>query len=592
MSTNLLELLKKHLTPDVVSNLAALIGESPQNTETALNTALPSLFVGLVNKSDNLQSLSGLINMLNEGGHDGGVLSNLGALSLGGDETRKLMTEGGNLLTPLFGDMVSGINDRVTTASGISHASSSSLLNFVTPLVMGLIGKSLTLEHIDDATGLAGLLSEQSGFLKSFTPEHAGFSAKPAHEPAGNVATGHVAESTPMPVNTDSQAQTPVDDAATSYFSETTAAISETVRHFGDKIEDATEDAVSYIKDVASDISKSVSDAANSVEESAESLVDDAPSYFEEKAQAATETMGQIVDKVEDVAEAALADGKRIAEGIGETASQFGSHIADESKEFAHSAAEVFDEGAGEGKKFLPWLLLGAALLLVFGLLKSCSTPETAPDTTVTEAPAVSPPPVATTPPAEPVVAAPPAQPEPPVAAPEPEQKPEPAKVEEPVAGKAAESSGDFFEKTLSTGYAIKAAKGGFESKLLNYIESDEVISKDLWFTMTDILFDTNKASIKKESATQISHVAEIMKAYPKVSIKVGGYTDNTGKAIANKTLSNHRAIAVKKAITKAGVEASRIDAEGYGSDHPVASNDTEEGRQQNRRIDVRVTAK
>ena len=174
-----------------------------------------------------------------------------------------------------------------------------------------------------------------------------------------------------------------------------------------------------------------------------------------------------------------------------------------------------------------------------------------------------------------------------PPATPEPSAPPaEPAKVE------VLATDSNFYEKTLSTGYAIKAAKDGLESKLVSFIESNEAINKDLWFTMDGIQFDTNKATIKAESDAQVSHIAEVLKAYPKVKIKIGGYTDNTGNANANKKLSNNRANAVKKAIVSKGIAADRMDAEGYGSDHPVTSNDTPEGRQQNRRIDVRVTEK
>jgi len=127
---------------------------------------------------------------------------------------------------------------------------------------------------------------------------------------------------------------------------------------------------------------------------------------------------------------------------------------------------------------------------------------------------------------------------------------------------------------------------------LLGFIEGDEAINKDLWFTMDGITFDTSKATTKDESSIQINEIAEILKAYPKVKIKIGGYTDNTGKANTNKTLSDNRAKAVKEALVSKTIEGDRIDAEGYGSDHPVASNDTPEGRQQNRRIDVRVTEK
>ncbi len=86
--------------------------------------------------------------------------------------------------------------------------------------------------------------------------------------------------------------------------------------------------------------------------------------------------------------------------------------------------------------------------------------------------------------------------------------------------------------------------------------------------------------------------MAAILKAYPKVKIKLGGYTDNTGDAAANLQLSDQRAKNVMAELEKLGVDPSRLEAEGYGDEHPVADNNTEEGRQLNRRISLRVTAK
>jgi K(+)-stimulated pyrophosphate-energized sodium pump len=86
--------------------------------------------------------------------------------------------------------------------------------------------------------------------------------------------------------------------------------------------------------------------------------------------------------------------------------------------------------------------------------------------------------------------------------------------------------------------------------------------------------------------------VADILKAFPAVAIKLGGYTDNTGNADNNLKLSVDRAKSVMQSLVAKGVEASRIESEGYGDQHPVASNDTEEGRNQNRRISIRVTEK
>jgi OmpA-OmpF porin, OOP family len=501
MSNNLLELLKEHLSGDVVTNIAALIGESPKNTESALHTAIPSLLAGLADKSSDATSIGKLFSLLTDGNHDGGVLSNLGALSKGGEETSKLLSEGGNLLSAFFGDKTAGITDLVANASGISKTSSSSLLGFIMPVLMGLIGRNLKIENTQYATGLASLLSSQSGFLKNLVP--AGLSS---------LLTG------------DSTAPT-------------------TAAH------------------TVSDFDK----AANTLDSGYTTPNPSTDSF--------ADTFDNIGDKIEDVTEATFSSAKHMAEDVSESATKFGSHIVDEGKEFAHSAADAFEENAGGGKKWLPWILLAAAIALAWGLLKSCSAPPTDP---VTNAPVVSAP---TPPPAEPVVAA-------------PAEAPTPAAVEAPVVDKVADTTSDFFEKSLSTGYAIKAAKNGLESKLVGFIESNEAINKDLWFTMDGITFDTNKATIKTESNGQVTHVAEVLKAFPKVKIKIGGYTDNTGKANANKKLSHNRANAVKKALVGLGTKADRIDAEGYGSEHPVASNDTTEGRQQNRRIDVRVTEK
>jgi outer membrane protein OmpA-like peptidoglycan-associated protein len=503
MSNNLLELLKEYLSGDVVSNIAMLMGESPQNTESALHAALPSVLSGLVSQSSDTNNVSKLFNLLNQGDHDGGILSNLGALSRGGDETNTLLSDGASLLSTLFGDKTAAISDVISSASGISKTSSTSLLGFVTPVILGLIGKNLRINNNENTTGLLGLLTAQSSFIKDFIP--AGLS----------------------------------DILAGSSFTQTLDSVT-----------------TGNILDKASDMLDSASSAVSS------------------GTSAITEELVNIGDEIEETAEETLASAKHIAEEIGESASEMATHIAEESKEFAHSAMGAIEEGTEGGSKFLPWFLIAAALALAWGLLKSCSTPETPPaDATSTTAPAVTPPPVA-----EPAVVTPPPAP----------AAPEPAKVVEPEADKAS----DAFEKKLASGYVIKSAKDGLESKLVGFIEGSDPIKDDLWFTMDGITFDTSKATIKSESTVQINQIAEILKAYPKVKIKIGGYTDNTGKASANKTLSDNRANAVKKALTEKDLKADRIEAEGYGSDHPVASNDTAEGRQQNRRIDVRVIEK
>jgi OmpA-OmpF porin, OOP family len=144
----------------------------------------------------------------------------------------------------------------------------------------------------------------------------------------------------------------------------------------------------------------------------------------------------------------------------------------------------------------------------------------------------------------------------------------------------------------LPGGVSLDIPKGSLEEKMLMFIESKDTVSKKLWFDFDRLLFETGKSSLKPESIEQLKNVAAIMKAFPKVKIKIGGYTDNKGSAESNMKLSADRAKNVMAELVKLGTEAPRMEAEGYGIGNPVASNDTEEGRAKNRRISISVRAK
>ncbi len=165
-------------------------------------------------------------------------------------------------------------------------------------------------------------------------------------------------------------------------------------------------------------------------------------------------------------------------------------------------------------------------------------------------------------------------------------------------AGSAVDAMGaavdKMFSYKLSSGFELaNASKGGIENQLITFIEDgSKVVDKETWFNFDNLLFDTGKASLQPESQVQLQNVAEILKAFPKVNLKVGGYTDNQGDPKANLRLSVDRAHNVKNELVKLGVDAKRLEADGYGEQHPIGDNTTEEGRQLNRRISVRVTQK
>jgi len=407
MSNNLLELINENITGDVVSKLANFLGESPNNTSSALSSAIPSILAGLVNKGTDTQGASTILSLLSQGSHDGGILNNLLTAFSGGEGTNKLLTTGATLLNSIFGHKTDGLANLIANASGISKTSSNSLLGLLMPIIFGVLGKTVKSEGISSAAGLASFLGRQSGFLKNLLP--AGLS--------------------------------------------------------------------------------SILGIAN---------------------------------------------------------------LNDLGKKASATAVHVVEERSGGIGKFLPWLLLPLLFALGWYLLKNIEKPATtAPDVSV---PDVSMP-----------------------------------KIVAPV----VEKVGDFFETTLSSGFAIKGAKDGIENKLIAFLgDTGKTVNETIWFSMDGITFDTDKATLTPESSVQVTNIVEILKAFPSVKIKIGGYTDNTGDENHNLTLSGERANTVKNALVAMGIDASRLEAKGYGSEHPVATNETEEGRQQNRRIDVQVTAK
>lgn len=152
---------------------------------------------------------------------------------------------------------------------------------------------------------------------------------------------------------------------------------------------------------------------------------------------------------------------------------------------------------------------------------------------------------------------------------------------------------GEFFKRSLPNGVELNIPRLGVENRLIAFIEDkSKPVDKTTWFDFDRLLFDTGKASLQPSSQEQLANIAAVLKAYPGTNLKIGGYTDNTGVAAANLKLSADRANNVMAELVKLGVAPARLSAEGYGDQHPVADNATEEGRAKNRRIAMRVTQK
>jgi outer membrane protein OmpA-like peptidoglycan-associated protein len=106
---------------------------------------------------------------------------------------------------------------------------------------------------------------------------------------------------------------------------------------------------------------------------------------------------------------------------------------------------------------------------------------------------------------------------------------------------------------------------------------------------LKNVFFETDSYALKKESAVELNKVVRLLQANPGIKIEIGGHTDNTGSPEYNQTLSENRAKTVADYLIAASVKANNIVSKGYGMNFPVATNDTEEGRAQNRRTSLKI---
>jgi outer membrane protein OmpA-like peptidoglycan-associated protein len=143
----------------------------------------------------------------------------------------------------------------------------------------------------------------------------------------------------------------------------------------------------------------------------------------------------------------------------------------------------------------------------------------------------------------------------------------------------------------LPSGMKISAPQGGFIDSLVTFV-SNPSWAPGKSFAFDQITFETDSAALTPDSADQIGQLATVLKEYPSINVSVEGHTDNTGDPAVNKKLSEDRAASVKAALIDKGVLGDRVTSMGWGAEKPVASNDTEEGKLKNRRVEITLQKK
>ncbi|GAB2638513.1 hypothetical protein GCM10027035_35300 [Emticicia sediminis] len=402
---DLLGLVKEQFTSSIVSKISSFLGESTENTYSAIESALPAILGGVMQNASTTQGVSDLLSTIRTGGYDGGVLNNLDGLLDDVKSTSTLASLGSGFLGSIFGDKLGALSSFISNTSNIKTGSASSLLGLVAPILMNVLGKKVITQGLS-TSGLASLLMSQKNAVKAALPTGIG--------------------------------------------------------------------SILNIEDLGDFLGNPKSTVANNFKK------------------------------------------------------------------------ETNDK---KPKSWLPLLLLAGLLLGAIYYWKSCRNVDTAVvEDTTTEAVAN-------------------------------------------IDSAAIEVIGSL-KKTLSTGIELNFGEKSIENELISFIEDkSKPVDKTTWFNFRDLRFETGSAVIDSTSMQEVRNIAEILKAYP-IDLKIGGYTDNVGKEAANQKLSADRATSVVNALVAMGIDAKRLSPEGYGSQFPVASNDTEEGKAQNRRIAVRVTKK
>ncbi|PKP23122.1 MAG: hypothetical protein CVU05_00940 [Bacteroidetes bacterium HGW-Bacteroidetes-21] len=141
----------------------------------------------------------------------------------------------------------------------------------------------------------------------------------------------------------------------------------------------------------------------------------------------------------------------------------------------------------------------------------------------------------------------------------------------------------DFVEQVNYSKIDIPVEIGKYTYDLQIKFEPEKV------FTLKDVFFDTGKSTLKPESSPALNELVGLLKAKPTMKIEIAGHTDSDGEDETNIKLSQGRANAVMNYLINKGIASSRLTAKGYGETQPVAGNDTESGKQQNRRTEVRI---
>jgi outer membrane protein OmpA-like peptidoglycan-associated protein len=145
---------------------------------------------------------------------------------------------------------------------------------------------------------------------------------------------------------------------------------------------------------------------------------------------------------------------------------------------------------------------------------------------------------------------------------------------------------------TLPGGAVLSLPEGSFNYDVAKFLGDPAMTTVPKTFVFDRLHFDSGTTRFTPESVQTVEELSAILKAYPAVDVRLDGHTDNVGDTEANKKLSLDQATVVKETLIQSGIGATRLTTAGYGQEYPFASNETEEGRAKNQRLELVVLKK
>lgn len=552
MTATILDAIQDIATPAMIKAATSALGVSDSHATSGLAAAATSILGGLVQKSGDAGLMAKVAGLVGATTPDSNMFANMSSMLAGGVPASPIQALGNKLLGLIFGDRTAAMIAAVASATGLTTKAASGLATLAAPMVLAALRNKLGAAPA--AASLVSMLAADKGVIAGAMPAPlrtlyglANLAPVAAAAAAvAPVAAAVVAAAAPSVAATLAPAAAPKPTSPSAHSASGYASATVTT---------------------AAPAPKPAAPAA------APAPVVAAPAPVVHAAPAAK--------PVAPVAPAVQAAPAAAAAPAVQAHAQASSHAA---KPAAPATASYQSAQAGaEGDDFLAaklGMLAGGALLtgLIWYWAYGRAPMPVAP----------APKPVA----AAPAAPAPKPAPAPVAAAPAPAPAAAPAA---PVSTQLVPVPGanGLMKYTLPGGATIEVAKDGLESKMLTFINTkDAAIDNKLWFDFDRLSFVTASSDLTPESKAQVAAAVAILKAYPAVSIKVGGYTDNQGNADANLKLSDDRANRVMSEMVAGGVAADRIEAKGYGEEHAIGDNATPEGRAKNRRTSLSIRTK